>query len=49
MRKTGLKELRTCKSPTGLYSLKVKTVDFQLLETDPERQNIIGQNKGWQR
>ena len=32
-----------------LISIETKTCEIQLLEYDLERQNIIGQNKGWQR
>jgi len=28
---------------------ETKTCDYQLFKYDLERQNIIGQNKGWQR
>jgi hypothetical protein len=30
-------------------SEETKTCDYQLFKHDLERQNIIGQNKGWQR
>jgi hypothetical protein len=40
---------RTYKSLAGLYLIETKTSEVQLLEIVLGRQNIIGQNKAWQR
>jgi hypothetical protein len=49
MRKPVLKRFRTYKSLSGLHLLKMKASENQLIENDLGRQNIFGQNKGWQR
>jgi hypothetical protein len=46
MRKTFLKSSGRTNHLQVFTSIKIKTSEFQLLEHDLERQNIIGQNKG---
>jgi predicted aminopeptidase len=49
MRKTGFTTLGHTNHPRLSFLLKMKTNEIQLIAHDLGCQNIIGQNKGWQR
>jgi hypothetical protein len=49
MRKTGFTTLGHTNHLQALIFFKMKTYEIQLLVHDLGCQNIIGQNKGWQR